>query len=742
MRGHNGIPLLKKEWASIFTTRKFRVSFAAVMLIPLLYAGMFLYTFWDPYARLDAVPVAVVNEDKGATLNGEQLTIGDELVEKLKENKKFEWEFVSRKEANDGMDAQKYYAMIEIPSDFSKRATTVLDENPEQLDLKVSLNEAHNFLASQIGETGVTVISTELSKTITETYVDTILNGIGTLTDGLSEAADGSQELSDGAVKLDDGAKTLEEKLALYRDKMLEFQTGVGTLQNGSSNLEQGANDLNQGLNQLNDGLNQLVNGSDATYKGTESVAAGISSIQDGTAQLQSNVPTLKKASGELLLGSLELSKETENFTKGATEVNQGMQALSQGITDVKNQLDVAMADLPEQQKIKLLGALKLLETESQKLSAGAEQVANGATALGDATKKLANGTTEFATGAEKFSAGLTSLNDGAAKLSAGTGELLIGQKQLNEGLLTYQKSFTQALAGSDRLSAGTQQITDGMNTASSSVGQLADAADQLHTGSQDLKSGMATLAEGADKLSSGLKDGVAEAEDVSLSDKATAMIADPVALEVKKVNDVPNYGTGFAPYFMSLGLFVGALVLSVVFPFKESAGTPLSGTSWFFSKFQVILGVGFIQSVLVMLFVLFVLGLEVANVPLFMLSTFITSMAFLALIQFLVTWFGDPGRFIAILFLILQLTSCAGTFPIETAPDFLQFMNPILPMTYSVFALKSAISIGSISFVFMNVGVLLLWTVVCSLLTWVYFNIKHKKTYGLATPHTPEVHA
>ena len=103
---------------------------------------------------------------------------------------------------------------------------------------------------------------------------------------------------------------------------------------------------------------------------------------------------------------------------------------------------------------------------------------------------------------------------------------------------------------------------------------------------------------------------------------------------------------------------------------------------------------------------------------------------------------FGDPGRFIAILFLILQLTSCAGTFPIETAPDFLQFMNPILPMTYSVFALKSAISIGSISFVFMNVGVLLLWTVVCSLLTWVYFNIKHKKTYGLATPHTPEVHA
>src|SRR5690606_15098934 len=123
------------EWKQLLRTRKMLVPMIAILFIPVLYAGMFLWAFWNPYANMDALPVAIVNMDEGANFDGKQLALGDELVDKLMEGNNFNIQEVSKADAEKGLKNQDYYIAIEIPENFSQHATTLLDENPEKLTI-------------------------------------------------------------------------------------------------------------------------------------------------------------------------------------------------------------------------------------------------------------------------------------------------------------------------------------------------------------------------------------------------------------------------------------------------------------------------------------------------------------------------------------------------------------------------------------------------------------------------------
>ena len=731
MKCHNGFPLMKEEWKHIFQSRKFCVTFFVVMFIPLLYAGLFLYSFWDPYARLDRVPVAVVNTDQGAVQNGKRLEIGAKLVQKLEENPKFAWDFVSKTEAESGMDTQKYYAMIEIPTNFSQKATTITQQQPEQLQLKVSLNEGFNFLAAQIGETGMQVISDELSATITETYVKAMVDGLSTLVVGIDLAENGSAELEKGTIKLQNGTENLTEKFNLYKNKMIEFETGVGILSQGMDNLSSGIRDLNQGLNEFNQNFSRLLNGSSQVQRGTEELIGGIYAWHNGAKEIENNLPNLTQGAMKLSEGSNEFSIQMNGWIDSVNEVATGMDAWSTDISELKIQMENALAGLPEEQMQQIISRLTQLEMQSQTLTVSMKQVVSGADALSEAANDFSIGAQNVSSGVEQFVNGISMLVQTSDRVAVGAESLLTAQKSLHDGLVVYNQSFQQVLSGGSQVFSGANQVSTGMTAADTSVQELTKAAGSLYEGIGVLADGTQALHEGAVTLNQGLQDGANEAKAVTFSDKAAKMTAQPVMLETQKLNKVPNYGTGFAPYFISLGLFVGALVLSVVFPFKESVGRPLNAMTWFFSKFQVVVGAAVIQTALILMFVLFALDLYVASIPYFVLSTFVTSLAFLCIVQALVIWLGDPGRFVAILILILQLTTCGGTFPIETVPSVMQIFHPILPMTYSVTAMKAAISLGDAHYVFQSVGILMGFAIVFAFFAFLYFQIHHKKTFG-----------
>ena len=269
---------------------------------------------------------------------------------------------------------------------------------------------------------------------------------------------------------------------------------------------------------------------------------------------------------------------------------------------------------------------------------------------------QLADGSGQVTGGLGTLSAGVSKLADGSSQVTGGLGTLSVGANQMAGGV--------------NQLADGSGQVTTGLGTLSNGSTQLIDGVNKLADGSGKVTDGLVKVNDGSSELAEKLGEGAEKTGEVKGTDKTYDMFASPVKVKTEKMAEVPNYGTGFTPYFLSR-LFVGALLLSIVYPLRDTVGVPKSGFSWFISKFGVLLSVGIIQAIVADVILLFGLGVEVQSIPYFILFSIITSLAFIALIQCLVTAFGDAGRFIAIITLIMQLTTSAGTFPLELIPKF-----------------------------------------------------------------------
>ncbi|MFC0475077.1 YhgE/Pip family protein [Robertmurraya beringensis] len=709
--------LLKEEIAAVFRNRKLLIPLIAVLFIPILYSGMFLWAFWDPYDHLKDLPVAIVNEDDGATYEGKELHLGDDLVAKLKESQDFHFEFVDRTVANDDLENQKYYMIVEIPDNFSENATTLLDENPEKLALNFIPNEGYNFLAAQIGGTAIEKIKASLSAKVTETYAESMFDKVEELADGMTKASEGANDLSTGTADLLAGTSNFHEKLTQFSNGTEKFSEGMASATNGTIALNRGASDLSAGLGQLSSGQNELVTASKTIQSGLGSLHQGMTDVNTGLETVNGKVPALISGTSELMEGVATLETSLAEWQKGAEAVNGGVKALTQS-------LQAVIAQMPEgPERAVLEQTLASLDSNTQILAEKSALLSAGAS-------NLENGMESLLAGQKELQGGLNQLEEGTNALVEGSSELSAGQTTFESGMEYFQQKLTEASNGAQKISEGTNGLVSGVTELADASKTIASSASQLQEGSDSIIDGNNKLLDGSNKLSTKLAEGADKASSVEATDKTFDMMAQPVEVKEKKVNEVSNYGTGFAPYFLSLGLFVGALLLSIVFPLKEPASIPKSGMNWFISKFSIIGVVGVLQGIVAATVLLLGLGLQVESTFYFYLFTIITSITFVTLIQLLVTTLGDPGRFVAIIVLILQLTTSAGTFPLELIPSALQPFNSLLPMTYSVQGFKAVISSGDYSFMWHNAYILLSFAVVCAVGTILYFSKMHKRQF------------
>lgn len=735
-RGSNmrAFSLFFEELKAMVTNRKILIPVIAVLFIPVLYSGMFLWAFWDPYGHLDELPVAVVNNDKGAVFNGEKLEIGDELVKNLKENKQFSWHFVDEEEGEKGLKNQKYYMVIKIPENFSKNATTLQDEHPKKMELIYMPNESFNFLSAQIGSTAVEKIKEEVSNTLTATYAETMFDNIKKVAKGLNDAGEGAGKLHDGIVIAKDGSTEIYKNLRVLAEKSIAFKDGLQTAASGSERLNHGLDELNNGFAQLKDGQARLLEGAKKAETGSKQLAGGLQQSLAGMEEINEKLPQLTNGAARLKEGASNLSVSLEQWRQGAEQTKAGAVQVSAGLEKMVTQLDAMISQTVDPQEKAMLETLKnnvkQLAEGSKKVSGGMEQLSTGAAALKNGASQLASGATQLYNGQLALSNGMKRLIAGQEQLAAGADTLAVGQTKLVQGLTTFGEKMNEAKSGVEQLASGSGQLSSGLNELASGSNQLQGGVNKLASGSSELADGMGKLDKGSNELATKLKDGAKEVGNVKANKDVYNMFAKPVEVENKKMNEVPNYGTGFAPYFLSLGLFVGALLLSIVFPLREPAGVPSSGISWFVGKFGVLMIAGVIQALLADTVLLAGLGIDVQSVPMFILFSIITSLTFIALIQFLVTTLGDPGRFVGIVILILQLTTSAGTFPLELIPKVLQPFNAWLPMTYSVFGFKAVISSGDFAFMWKNAFILLGFTIILATGTILYFTIKHKRQF------------
>jgi len=396
-----GNQLLRKEFTQIIKSKKILIPIIAVLFVPILYAGMFLWAFWDPYKQLDDLPVAVVNLDKGAVFDGKPIEVGKGLVDNLKDNTSFKWEFVSEKEAKRGMEGRKYYMLVRIPDDFSSNATTLLKDDPKPLNLEYIPNESLNFLSSQIGGTAIEKIKGEVSSTLTKTYAEKMFDSIQDVSKGLADGAeganklhDGSSELHDGSSKVTDGLHTLQgksgemkdgvQKLADGSNKLvdgsgkvtvglntLNSKTGIGKLVDGSGKVTAGLNTLNSKTGELQTGIGKLVDGSGKVTAGLNTLNSKMGELRDGSEKVTGGLNKLVSKSGELKTGTTDLSNGMEKLVEGQNQLEKVSQEIQKGLQELNSNVQKSAGALEEMQ----LKVPSILNTVNEKITGAGENV-------------------------------------------------------------------------------------------------------------------------------------------------------------------------------------------------------------------------------------------------------------------------------------------------------------------------------------------------------------------------------
>ncbi|MEF2967599.1 YhgE/Pip domain-containing protein [Paenibacillus sp. M1] len=701
-----------KDLTASFKNRKVIIPILVVLFIPLLYSGMFLAAFWDPYGKMNEIPVAVVNRDTGAEYEGKSLQVGNDLVDELKKGNDFAWDFVTREQAEEGMSSNKYYMTIVIPENFSARATTLMDEHPQPAQLIYEPNEGYNFLAAQIGGTAIKEIKSKVSTKVTEAYTETLFDQVEKISGGLNDAGAGAAALNDGATTLAEGAEQIKANLAKLVDGTSRLQDGIAPLEQGAGSLTQGAADLKAGASSLAGGLSQLTAAEQQLENGAAQAQQGGVQLQDGLKTSAQGADKLKAGLASSTEGSAKLVSGLESSVQGSGKVAEGAKGLAQGLEQLA-EANPELAQSPEMQQ--LLTASKAVATGSEQVRQGQEQLLQGGKELESAQRQLLQG-------GEQLAEGQHQLAKGAAQLTAGQAQLTAGLKQFGGKLSEAAVGGGELAQGAGKLSAGAEQMESGMEQLAGGVGTLTSGSRQLDAGAGELKSGMDRLTEGSGELATKLTDAAKQTSGVKKTDELVDMYAEPIGIEEQKVSEVPNYGTGFAPYFLSLGLFVGALISTLVVPLRQSSVEGATGWNRFVSRALAFTGMSLLQSLLASILVLYGLGLKVQSVPMFYLFSFVTSLCYMFIIQALVTWLDNPGRFLAILILIFQLTTSAGTFPLELIPGWMKAFNPLLPMTYSVSGYKAVVSTGDFGHAWQQLGILAAYGVVFLALTLAYF--------------------
>ncbi|MGZ0084690.1 YhgE/Pip family protein [Caldibacillus thermoamylovorans] len=786
--------MFANEWRAILFRPKVLIPIAAVLFIPLLYSGSFLWAFWDPYGHLDRLPVAVVNEDRGANLDGHALHLGDDVVKRLKKTDSFSWHFVNRDKALNGLQNGDYYMAIVIPSDFSERATTVQDAAPEPLRLNYIVNEGANYLVGKIGDSAVSAIKEEIGKNVTKAYAEAMLTkmkeagkglkeageGAGRLHEGLQSAEQGSRQLAKGmgaaeqgsgqlaagAQKLTEGAGKISGHLTELAQKSIMFDQGLQSASAGASQVKDGASALKSGLGQLAAGADRLTDGERQAQAGAARLAGGLNESLSGLQTLQSRLPALTDGAVRVRDGAEQLSQGMAQWKQkageaaaGAGQVSEGLrqyaaalQALSEQASDPSQKamlqtLVQQLQPLVDGSEAVAAGVGKLAETAgplqngAARLADGADSLADGQQTVQEAVKKVTDGQRQLAAGAAELSDAHQRLAAGAAELAQqlhraerGAEALASGSGRLAQGVETLASGADRLVSGTHQLASGAKQLIAGAKGLAQGAGSLQHGMEQLSDGSRSLSTGLASLTKGAAKMEDRLKDGAKQAAHVQANDRVYDMIADPVQKKKLPLHHVPNYGTGFAPYFLSLGLFVGALLLTIVFPLREPVDRPTSGAAWFFSKWGILAVATAVQTLLADAWLLYGLDLHVQSVGRFLLFTWIISLTFMMIIQFLVTLFDNPGRFLAILLLIAQLIGSAGTYPIELVPDQLQALHPWLPMTHAIRGLRAVISSGDFAVMWKEATKLGIVAVIFAAGTLLYFHFLYRRRYRTAT--------
>ncbi len=585
-----------------------RLALITIIALPLLYGAMYLWAFWNPFAAVDKIPVALVNEDRGATAAGRALRAGDQVAEALLRSGHLDLHPMSASQAAKGVSDGTYYFSITLPRDFSAAVVSPAGPHPRAAEIQFRFNDANNYLASVMGQNAAREVLNQVSAKVGEQVIGT----------ALTQVTGEVKKASDGAGQLADGSQTLAKNLASARD--------------GSATLAGGTRQLSNGIQQATDPLLKMLDDLAASNLDVNEAGAAATWLGDSIKELTDRIAALNV-----------------NYQQAAGIVNQVADGLranpDPNVRGLGDRLDAAQ---------RLLAADKMDPATDEglaKLRGKAQQLEND---LADPNSRLRTLINRTLNGGLRSD--LVALRTGASAVDSGADKLRGGLVQL--------------AAGSDRLAAGAQQLAGGLGEADARVSTL--------TGQQRIQ--------------------------------VSQILANPVGVNLDFTHHAATFGTGFAPFFLPLALFIGALIIWMLLtPLQTRAIVDgLGALRVVLASYWPALLLGVCQVALMYAVVHFGVGLQAEYAAGMVAFLILIAAAFLALIQAFNAVFGVAvGRVVTLAFLMFQLVSSGGVYPVETTAKPFQILHPYDPMTYAVNGLRQLTVGGIDARMWISVGVL-----------------------------------
>lgn len=657
-----------------------------VCIIPSLYAWFNILANWDPYKNTSGISVAIVNEDEGATAGDMgYLNAGDMVVDELKKNTQLGWTFADESEGMDGVNSGKYYATIVLPSDFTSSLADVLDGDTNKAHLEYYVNEKVNAVSPKVTDTGATTIEEQINNTFAGTVSKVVAEKIAGASGNALNSADQAEndlqgKISDARSTLDDLSNQLDQTNQTLQQARDTASGAHDTIQSVLAASDKASGTLRDALDSLSNTRSQAQS---LSQKLQSSVGTGLGQV--GSISSQANYD----------IGSLagDVSGATTTFNDAITRLETELSQARTLETEITRTQDfVASLDddqLSADAKASVTTSLSTTLTDLRTLT---DEQQRRLDALKSSADEINQGAQDVAGLSNSLNGSLKDASDALAGLQTDLGTSTI--PQINQALDTFSDAGNglYATMGSlDPLLLQTEGLIDQLD------GTLAEAQTTVSTTADQVRNASSTLQGLSDDLNT-LRSTTLWNELKKASELDPQAIGDymngPVKLDEKPVFAVENYGSGVTPFYTNLALWVGGFVLVAIYKLevdKEGIGDyrPWQG---YLGRWMLLNLLGFLQAIICCIGDL-ALGIQCLSPVAFVCAGVVESFAYVGFIYALSIAFKHIGKALGVLLVVLQIPGSSGTYPIEMMPGFFQALNPWLPFTYGINAMREAIA-------------------------------------------------
>lgn len=635
-----------------------------VCFLPALYAWFNIYSNWDPYGNTGNLQLAAVNLDQGYTdENGEFKNTGEDIMDELAGNDKVDWQFVdSADEAIEGVESGKYYAALVVQNNFTYNMYNMFVNTTEEPTLIFYQNQKKNPVANKISDTIVTTVQSNINEEFVKVMTKTIFEDVNDMYDDIEEEGgvdafidkldNLNNNLIDYQKTIDDvikGNAVLSSNIANATNDVEDFEgrtkNSAGSLSEAGSSLQQSQNTLNAYKDQMNLTIDTMLT------------------------MLNTMENQLKQAQ---LSGDIDqMANVCEQTLKDTNQLNKDITAISQSIADQNNNQNVV--DTLQQLSDSVEALQKILEKANidGKYDNVSQQIKDAEAAMiSDIDKAIANITSTRNT-----------INN-----------------QLVPQINTCVDNLEDVIGNASTI----------MNNMSGVLNSMGNVFGSLQTTLSTSDKSLEKTKEALSKISDKLTKAIDKARSVQEDERVEALVdtltgdpdmygeffSEPVEIESVAVYPIENYGSAVAPFYTVLSVWVGVIIMAAIIKVKvtKSKYPDATPTQLFFGRSLFFIAMGQVQTLITVLGDLFILKIQCVHPFLFWVVGALTSLTFTLLIYALVYSFGDVGKAIAVVVLVLQIAGSSGTYPIELLPEFFQKVYIFFPFPYAINAMRECI--------------------------------------------------